>query len=191
VRVQPKLWTIGFLANNLWSVAGHANIDKPPVNQFRLQWFVNYNMKKGWYLTTSPIITANWRAPGGSVWTVPFGGGLGTIMKLGFQPVNITAQLNGSFAVGRADAACVFVSQANQGSGEGVAGAKAERDESGAAAKAVNPSVRPPTLARHLAYLKAGRSHSEQGFERPRTTSKQAWRPHLLVLTIRKSRDSC
>jgi hypothetical protein len=29
------------------------------VNQFLLQWFVNYNMKKGWYLTTSPIVTAN------------------------------------------------------------------------------------------------------------------------------------
>jgi hypothetical protein len=96
VLVQPKPWTIGFLANNLWSVAGHSNIDKPPVNQFLLQWFVNYNMKKGWYLTTSPIITVNWRAPGGSVWTVPFGGGVGRIMKLGFQPVNSTAQLYGN-----------------------------------------------------------------------------------------------
>jgi hypothetical protein len=96
VLVQPKPWTIGFLANNIWSVAGHANIDKPPVNQFLFQWFVNYNMKKGWYLTTSPIITANWRAPGGSVWTVPFGGGVGRIMKVGFQPVNITAQFYGN-----------------------------------------------------------------------------------------------
>jgi hypothetical protein len=66
------------------------------VNQFLLQWFVNYNMKKGWYLTTSPIITANWRALGGSVWTVPFGGGVGRIMKLGFQPVNVTAQVYGN-----------------------------------------------------------------------------------------------
>jgi hypothetical protein len=90
--VQPKHWTIGALANNVWSVAGHSNIDKPPVNQFLLQWFVNYNMKKGWYLTTSPIITANWRAPSGDVWTVPWGGGVGRIMKVGFQPVNITAQ---------------------------------------------------------------------------------------------------
>jgi hypothetical protein len=96
VLVQPKPWTIGFLANNLWSVAGHSDLDKPPVNQFLLQWFVNYNMKKGWYLTTSPIVTANWRAPGGSVWTVPFGGGVGRIMKVGFQPVNITAQLYGN-----------------------------------------------------------------------------------------------
>jgi hypothetical protein len=96
--VQPKHWTIGFLANNIWSVAGQSDfnsagvVNKPPVNQFLIQWFANYNMKKGWYLTTSPIITANWRAPSGDVWTVPWGGGVGRIMKLGFQPVNITAQ---------------------------------------------------------------------------------------------------
>jgi hypothetical protein len=100
--VQPGPWTVGVLANNVWSVAGHANfntdgtVNKPPVNQFLLQWFVNYNMKKGWYLTTSPIITANWRANDGNVWTVPFGGGVGRIMKLGFQPVNITAQFYGN-----------------------------------------------------------------------------------------------
>lgn len=93
VLVQPAHWTIGALANNIWSVAGHSNLDKPAVNQFLLQYFVNYNMKKGWYLTTSPIITANWRATDGNVWTVPFGGGVGRIMKLGFQPVNIAAQL--------------------------------------------------------------------------------------------------
>jgi hypothetical protein len=102
VLVQPAHWTLGFLANDVWSVAGHANFnaqgqpDKPAVNQFLLQWFVNYNMKKGWYLTTSPIITANWRATDSNVWTVPFGGGVGRIMKLGFQPVNITAQFYGN-----------------------------------------------------------------------------------------------
>jgi hypothetical protein len=96
VLVQPAHWTIGALANNVWSVAGHSNLDKPAVNQFLLQWFVNYNMKKGWYLTTSPIITANWRANDSNVWTVPFGGGVGRIMKLGFQPVNITAQFYGN-----------------------------------------------------------------------------------------------
>src|SRR5271163_1545528 len=94
--VQPPHFTIGFLANNYWSVAGHSNLDKPAVNQFLLQWFVNYNMKKGWYLTSGPIITANWRATSNNVWNVPFGGGVGRIMKLGFQPVNITAQFYGN-----------------------------------------------------------------------------------------------
>jgi hypothetical protein len=94
--VQPPHWTIGVLANNVWSVAGHSDLNKPAVNQFLLQYFVNYNMKKGWYFTTPPILTANWRAPDSNVWTVPFGGGVGRIMKLGFQPVNISAQLYGN-----------------------------------------------------------------------------------------------
>src|SRR5271157_6356268 len=94
--VQPPHWTIGALANNYWSVAGHSDRDKPAVNQFLLQWFVNYNMKKGWYLTSGPIITANWRATNNNVWIVPFGGGAGKIMKLGFQPMNITAQFYGN-----------------------------------------------------------------------------------------------
>ena len=102
VLVQPSHWTIGFLANNIWSVAGHANfnpdgtVNKPPVNQFLLQWFVNYNLKKGWYLKTAPIVTANWRGGNDNVWNVPFGGGVGRIMKLGFQPVNLSAELYGN-----------------------------------------------------------------------------------------------
>ena len=63
-----------------------------------LHYFVNYNMKKGWYITLQPIITADWRASSGNVWTVPFGGGIGRIMKLGFQPVNLTAQFYGNAA---------------------------------------------------------------------------------------------
>ncbi len=94
--IQPSKFTIGFLTNNYWSVAGHDNSYKPSVNQFLVQWFVNYNMKKGWYLTTAPIVTANWRATSGNIWTTPLGGGVGRIMRLGFQPVNISAQLYGN-----------------------------------------------------------------------------------------------
>ena len=92
--VQPGHWTIGALINNVWSVAGSGG--RPNVNQMLLQYFVNYNMKKGWYLTTSPIVTANWNASSGNVWTVPVGGGVGRIMKLGFQPVNVSAQFYGN-----------------------------------------------------------------------------------------------
>jgi hypothetical protein len=104
--VQPGPWTLGFLTNNFWSVAGSSH--RPSVNQFLLQYFINYNMKKGWFLTSSPIITANWnsQAPGdaadgndttsGSVWTIPFGGGVGRIMRIGSQPVNITVNFYGN-----------------------------------------------------------------------------------------------
>jgi hypothetical protein len=91
---QPGHWTIGTLANNVWSVAGSGS--RPVVNQFLVQYFVNYNLKKGWYLTSAPILTANWRATSGNTWTVPFGGGVGRIMKLGFQPVNLSATFYGN-----------------------------------------------------------------------------------------------
>jgi hypothetical protein len=90
----PGHWVIGALANNVWSFAGTGS--RPPVNQFLLQYFINYNMKKGWYVTTAPIITANWRASSGNALTLPFGGGVGRIMKLGFQPVNIQCQFFGN-----------------------------------------------------------------------------------------------
>jgi hypothetical protein len=96
VLYQPPHFTMGFLTNNYWSVAGHSNIDKPAVNQFLLQWFVNYNMQKGWYLKTAPIVTANWRGGSNGVWNVPLGGGFGRIMKLGFQPVNLSAEFYGN-----------------------------------------------------------------------------------------------
>jgi hypothetical protein len=96
VLAMPKNYVLGVLVNNLWSIAGSGS--RPDVNQMLLQYFINYNMKKGWYLTSQPIITANWNspAPSGSVWTVPFGGGMGRIMKLGFQPVNISVQAYGN-----------------------------------------------------------------------------------------------
>jgi hypothetical protein len=87
--IQPNKWTIGALVNNVWSIAGSGG--RPVVNQMTLQYFVNYNLNKGYYLSVSPILTANWSASSGNVWTVPFGGGVGRIMKLGFQPVNISA----------------------------------------------------------------------------------------------------
>ena len=41
---QPHHWTLGVLTNNVWSVAGSGS--RPSVNQFLLQYFINYNMKK-------------------------------------------------------------------------------------------------------------------------------------------------
>jgi hypothetical protein len=92
--MQPGHWTLGVLVNNVWSVAGSGS--RPDVNQFLLQYFINYNLKKGWYITWQPTLTANWEAPSGSQWVVPFGGGVGRIMKLGFQPVALTAQFYGN-----------------------------------------------------------------------------------------------
>jgi hypothetical protein len=94
VLTQPGHWTLGVLANNIWSVAGSGS--RPDVNQFLLQYFINYNLRKGWFITWQPTLTANWEAPGGNQWVVPFGGGVGRIMKLGYQPVSLIAQFYGN-----------------------------------------------------------------------------------------------
>ncbi|MET0592923.1 MAG: neuromedin U [Polyangiaceae bacterium] len=83
---QSKPWTIGALANNMWSYAGQDG--RSAVNQLFVQYFVNYNLAAGWFLTSSPIITANWKASSDSIWTIPFGGGVGKIFKIGSQAMS-------------------------------------------------------------------------------------------------------
>jgi hypothetical protein len=54
-----------------------------------VQPFLNYNFHSGVYLTTSPIFTVNWYAnPASQMWTVPMGGGVGKLFKIGRLPVN-------------------------------------------------------------------------------------------------------
>lgn len=100
-------WVYGALMNNQWSVAGWG--DKT-VNQMLLQWFVNYNFPGAFYLASSPVITADWKAArGGDVWTVPLGGGIGKLFRLGDVlplegqpiaklPVNVQLQALGNVA---------------------------------------------------------------------------------------------
>jgi len=85
VLTMPGRWVIGSLVNNIWSFAGSGKKD---VNSFLWQYFVNYNFDDGWYLTSAPIITANWEADNDHRWTVPFGGGIGKVFKVGKQPLN-------------------------------------------------------------------------------------------------------
>jgi hypothetical protein len=85
VLVMHGPWVVGALGNNQWSFAGWGDTT---VNAFLLQPFLNYNFKKGWYLTSAPIMTSNWRAASGNRWTVPVGGGGGKLVKLGKLPLN-------------------------------------------------------------------------------------------------------
>jgi hypothetical protein len=82
-------WLFGTLVQNLFSVAGPS--ERPDVNQMLMQPFVNYNMRHGWYLVSSPIITSNWEVSNNR-WTVPVGGGVGRIVHFGKLPVNAYTQ---------------------------------------------------------------------------------------------------
>jgi len=96
-------WLVGSLINNIWSVGGKK--DRADVNQFMWQYFINYNMPKGWYLTSGPTLTANWKAADGEKWTVPFGAGIGKIFRVGKQPMNgqISAYYNAVKPTGASD----------------------------------------------------------------------------------------
>jgi len=63
-----------------------------------LRYFIDYNLRKGLYLSAAPIITVNWKGSSASVWTVPFGGGPGRVFRLGTQPVNAILQVYGNAA---------------------------------------------------------------------------------------------
>ena len=52
----------------------------------------DYNLADGWYLTSSPIMTANWKADSGDKWTVPVGAGVGKLFKVGKLPINTSLQ---------------------------------------------------------------------------------------------------
>ncbi|MHC4927841.1 MAG: neuromedin U, partial [Planctomycetota bacterium] len=77
-------WVYGGLLAHLWSYYGN----DPEVNITTIQPFLNYNLPDGWYLSTTPVISSNWSADSGNQWTVPLGGGIGKILKIGKQPVN-------------------------------------------------------------------------------------------------------
>jgi hypothetical protein len=90
VLSMPGNWVLGALVQNLWSFAG--DDDAGEVNKLTFQYFVNYNLPEGWYLTSTPVNTADWTKPGGERWTVPVGGGFGRLVRFGKQPVDFRVQ---------------------------------------------------------------------------------------------------
>ncbi len=83
-------WVVGGLINNIWSFAGDG--DRDDVNFMTLQPFINFNLPNGLYLVTAPIMTSDWERDSGDRWTVPLGGGIGKVFRLGKLPVNTTLQ---------------------------------------------------------------------------------------------------
>lgn len=87
---MPGHWVIGALVSNVWNI-GNGYDNAADVNAMTFQYFINYNMEKGWYVSTAPVLTANWEADSGDQWTVPVGAGVGRVFKIGSQHVNMKA----------------------------------------------------------------------------------------------------
>lgn len=87
---QPGDWTVGVLANNVWSFAGDADADE--VNRGLIQYFIVRQLGNGWYANSAPIMIVDWTAPAGQKWTVPLGAGGGKLFFLGKLPLNVQSQ---------------------------------------------------------------------------------------------------
>jgi len=89
---MPGNWVFGSLIQNLWSIGGTSDPEQE-VNSLAWQYFINYNFDNGWYLTTTPTMTADWTAESGEQWTVPLGGGVGKLTKFeSFPPLDLKLQ---------------------------------------------------------------------------------------------------
>lgn len=86
---QDGPWTIGALANHLWSYAGDS--DRADVNQIFLQPFLALGAGHGVTLTLNSEATANWEAPDGEEWSVPLNLVASKVVRLGHRPISVGA----------------------------------------------------------------------------------------------------
>jgi hypothetical protein len=90
--LQPEDWTFGVLVNNAWSFA--VKEERADVNHMLLNLFIVRQLGNGWYLNSTPIITADWKAESEDRWIVPLGAGGGKLVLLGGKlPLNLQTQL--------------------------------------------------------------------------------------------------
>ena len=78
-------WVVGGLTNNVWS------FESGDWNRFLLQPIASYNLSRGWYVVSTPILTADWEAPAGEQWVIPIGAGVGRVVKPGLIPLDLSA----------------------------------------------------------------------------------------------------
>ncbi|KFF19424.1 hypothetical protein [Flavobacterium hydatis] len=79
---QGKGLSVGFIANQIWSVAG--NKDRGDFNQFYTQIFLSHSYKSGASLGVNAEITQNWEA---NTTNISLNPSIGAVTKLGSQVV--------------------------------------------------------------------------------------------------------
>lgn len=88
--VQKGGWTVGALANQIWSVAG--DDDRSNISAMFVQPFVAYTTKTHTTFTLNTESTYNWEE---NEWTVPINAMISQVLKIGKQPISI--QLGGRY----------------------------------------------------------------------------------------------
>ena len=81
--MQEGPWTVGILANQVWSFAGNA--DETDINQSYFQPFVAYTTKDAWTFQLNTESTYDWVS---GEWSVPFNAMISKLVKFDKQPVS-------------------------------------------------------------------------------------------------------
>ncbi|TBY08156.1 transporter [Rhizobium laguerreae] len=86
VLKQDGPWTVGALANHIWSVAGDGG--RADVSSTFLQPFVSYTTSNAWTFTLNTESTYDWEQ---NDWAVPINLQVSKLLKFGEQPVSLSA----------------------------------------------------------------------------------------------------
>ncbi len=78
-------WTIGALANHLWSVAGEDN--RADISTTLLQPFVTYTTPKAWTFSLNTESSYDWASEN---WSVPINGGISKVLNVGGQLLSLS-----------------------------------------------------------------------------------------------------
>ncbi len=79
-------WTVGGLANHIWSVGGAS--DRPDISNTFLQPFVAYTWPSAWTVALQSESTYNWKT---EQWSVPITASVAKLVWLGRLPVSLQA----------------------------------------------------------------------------------------------------
>jgi hypothetical protein len=81
---QSGPWTVGALANHVWSVGGDSS--RADINNTFLQPFVSYTSATAWTYTLNTETSYNWES---EEWSVPINAQVSKLTRFGDQPVSI------------------------------------------------------------------------------------------------------
>jgi hypothetical protein len=86
VLKQSGGWSVGMLANHIWSFAGDS--DRADINSTFLQPFVSYTTRDAWTFTLNTESTYNWEA---EEWSVPINFQVSKLLVIDKQPISLFA----------------------------------------------------------------------------------------------------
>jgi hypothetical protein len=80
---------LGRSCQYIWSFGGPPR-SSDRTNSFLLNSVFSYHFSNGWSVGSSPNIAANWLSKGGHQWTLPVGGGIEKVFRLGGQHMKLS-----------------------------------------------------------------------------------------------------